>query len=445
MNMYSSEEAILQNFTSLEACLKQHALSENNISCCCKIILDKIRLSICGMEDQGLQDLVWSSTECVETLKKCMKQVFHLPNASPELLKLNEHEEEVANAFVMCIANLCAGNSNAITKLCNAFTFSSIYDVFLSMPVHVGQKWCAVIFSILLQKSLCQSFLETLPLAQAVAKFCNVYSVETQHACFALFCLEIIFCQFCDLKSFRVIWFEHLNDTQKLLVLSICQNIIVSGTSHKRGAVASVPMIEFLSKTYLDAVGVILSNDAGQIEGSNPLVLRELCAAVLGAAASPLHCKILKSQASLLLITVSFLKALNIATFQPDNEASKEHFTSRWSQLQLVNADAGVGLRCDLVQLLGNLVNEDAQNQDELRAVGGLEEIFCSCRRDEANPLIQEAVIFALGCCLKNNPQNALHLKEQLATRHDGQDSALMERLGLKADQFVQVPTNEAT
>ena len=68
----------------------------------------------------------------------------------------------------------------------------------------------------------------------------------------------------------------------------------------------------------------------------------------------------------------------------------------------------------------------------QLRELGGLEDIFWSYRKDQFNPLINEAVSLTLSYSLRDNLKNREHLRNVLTeTQHD----KLLERMNLKLNE----------
>lgn len=369
---------------------------------------------------------------------------IHTSLIEPVLMPNVPFDEEFGNTWVMCLANLIAGNTAAVDQMCASFGYDEIRQLLESAPCRVGQKWCAVLHSVLLHKQHVAAFCRAVQVPAIVSRLCSLYCDEGPHSCFARYCLETLLCQQPTVDSLLECW-RPLSPLHRVLCLTCLTELLQSGPASKRTARPTAVTAAFLMHIYQLEAGKILSNDEHQLVDCDPQVVRDTCAAVVAAASSSdAITAAVRGSDSLLFITLCFLKALNKATYDKNPESLSG--SERWSRQHLLEGDSGAataGLRCDLIRLIGNLVYHCPANQEQLRQHEGLEEIFYSIRRDDSNPLIQEAVIFTLKCSLCDNLENWEYLTAKLNSGKSDKDCPVMKKLGLVADMYVQVPTDQ--
>jgi len=194
--------------------------------------------------------------------------------------------------------------------------------------------------------------------------------------------------------------YNHLGSyhQQRLVLLDVFQAYLNDGN-------CPIPesTIIFLSDVYKESTTVLQSISVADEEkmqevddicrhiNLNQMLLRILC-----SASSAQKYKRIAEDQSLLDSVVNRL--LDLSIYSKNTRDSKPTDFIQWNDM--------MGLKRDLVRLIGNLCYNNKKNQDRVRELGGILAILDNCRIDDQNPYIGQWAVLAIRNLCDNNLEN---------------------------------------
>jgi len=332
----------------------------------------------------------------------------------------SEEEDDLSIELAMTIANTIAANDSATNKFCQVFEIRKIMSAILCSSSIASQLWCALLHSHL--REAATSHLNSIPSplpSRLLQRLLELSAAGGRNAAWARYALEMLL----NSEHHSWSWWQQLPAGHRQLVLATLDTLAMHGAARCQLSGQTLRWLFALYKEEVDRINKV--DEDCLLEDLDVQVFRELCSCILSISSNETYRKTIQTEERMVKPTIDLLRRLNAATFSPPSPCPAR---------QLLGSDAGLLLRTELVQLLGNLADDCHDNQLLVIADGGLEEIFYSSRKDEKNPTMTEAVTLALACCMRNNASAVQYLRSKL--RADD-DTTLLDRLGLRDRYFA--------
>ncbi|RXG57233.1 Ataxin-10 [Armadillidium vulgare] len=369
------------------------------------------------------QYLIAKDKTCTTTMASILNSLMimdsHLLVNSNRGAVFNDQFKQVFdNTLSACISffiNLVTGNRD-VRKIIWPLLQQKILDMVHFSGPEVNHIGAALLHQFLIEDDLKEDIIRRGYDEKLLQNLLDTYIHEGQHACFALYCIDIL------IKSVYVIpstWYS-LKPVEAVLLLEI----LISNTEND-----CVPdsvllfFIEFFKKQSDHFLK--LQNNSVNL---NPQVLIQTAMLICSAAASDHYRSILQTDKSLLISTFYVVKSMT-------NLGASLKFEPRYSGLseaavmEEIKSHPMYGFKCNLIRLLASLVYQHKVNQDTVRELNGILMFLENSQYDAFNPFIREACIFALRNLLEGNEENQ-RVVSSLQLRGPAENEAI-KKLGL--------------